>query len=50
MATTMRNTLAALFVALLACALTACGSDAVALDPVAEAATKTTPRTRCGSR
>jgi hypothetical protein len=37
----MRNTFAALFVALLACALTACGSDAVALDPVAEAATKT---------
>jgi hypothetical protein len=41
MGTRIRNALAALFVAVLACALTACGSDAVALDPVAEAATKT---------
>lgn len=37
----MRYTFAALLAALMALAITACGSDAVALDPVAEAATKT---------
>ena len=37
----MRSTFAALFAALLTFGLTACGGDSVALDPVAEAATKT---------
>jgi hypothetical protein len=37
----MRFTLAALLAALMACAIAACGGDAVALDPVAQAATKT---------
>jgi hypothetical protein len=41
MGTTIRNTSAVLFAALMACALAACGGDAVALDPVAQAATKT---------
>jgi outer membrane lipoprotein-sorting protein len=41
MGTTMRHAFAALLAALMACALTACGGDAVALDPVAQAATKT---------
>jgi hypothetical protein len=37
----MRSTVMALLALVTACALAACGSDAVALDPVAEAATKT---------
>ena len=41
MGTTMRSTLAALFAVLLTFGITACGGDSVALDPVAEAATKT---------
>ena len=41
MGTTIRNTVLALLAVLMVCAMAACGSDAVALDPVAEAATKT---------
>jgi hypothetical protein len=41
MGTTIRYTFAALLAVLMACAITACGGDAVALDPVAQAATKT---------
>ena len=41
MGTMIRNTLATLLALLMACAITACGGDAVALDPVAAAATKT---------
>lgn len=37
----IRRTFTALLTVLMACAITACGGDAVALDPVAEAATKT---------
>jgi hypothetical protein len=41
MGTTIRYAGAALLGLLMACAIAACGSDAVALDPVAEAATQT---------
>jgi len=41
MGTTIRNTFAALLAAFMACAITACGGDTVAFDPVAQAATKT---------
>jgi hypothetical protein len=41
MGTTIRNTFAALLAVLIAGVIAACGGDAVALDPVAEAATKT---------
>jgi hypothetical protein len=41
MGTTIRNTLAGLLAALMVFAVAACGGDAVALDPVATAATKT---------
>lgn len=38
---TIRNAVAVVFALLMACGIVACGGDAVALDPVAEAATKT---------
>lgn len=41
MGTTLKTTLATLLSVLMACVLAACGGDAVALDPVAQAATKT---------
>jgi hypothetical protein len=41
MGTTIRYTFAALLAVLMACVLAACGSETVALDPVAQAATKT---------
>ncbi len=41
MGTTIRNTLAGLLALLMAFAIAACGGDTVALDPVAEAATRT---------
>ena len=41
MRVTMRHAVAVIFALLMACAIAACGGDSVALDPVAEAATKT---------
>jgi hypothetical protein len=41
MGITIRNTFAGLLAVLMACAIAACGGDTVALDPVAQAATKT---------